>query len=113
MNELMTQSLCETMKVLCHVLSDDADGGSTMPASQFVDLYCYLARVDGDIDEEDIGRVVAYVRRVADVQDGAVNQFNLDSELCPQLHWFPIDSLAAVLHQQRHLYAHAHTKHLP
>ena len=86
MNELMTQSLCETMKVLCHVLSDDADGGSTMPASQFVDLYCYLARVDGDIDEEDIGRVVAYVRRVADVQDGAVNQFNLDSELCPQLH---------------------------
>jgi hypothetical protein len=35
---------------------------------------------------------VEYAGRVAQLQDGYVNRFNLKSPLCPALHWFKIKS---------------------
>jgi len=57
-----------------------------MDAETFMEMYCYLARIDGDIPEDDIQAVVQYVANVAQLQNGTVNQFNLKSQLCPNLH---------------------------
>lgn len=75
------------MNVLCQVLSCDPDGGSAIPIETFTEMYSYLAHIDGDIPEDDIQAVIEYAGNVASLQDGTLNQFNLKSQLCPNLHW--------------------------
>ncbi|XP_046440112.1 ropporin-1-like protein [Daphnia pulex] len=79
-------SLGETMEKLCTILTTDDDGGSSLPVDTFIEMYTYLANIDGDIAQEEIEAVVEYAGRVAQLQDGKVNRFNLKSPLCPALH---------------------------
>ncbi|KZS09881.1 Ropporin-1A [Daphnia magna] len=79
-------SLGETMEKLCTILTSDDDGGSSLPVDTFIEMYTYLANIDGDIGQEEIEAVVEYAGRVAQLQDGYVNRFNLKSPLCPTLH---------------------------
>ncbi|XP_057366446.1 ropporin-1-like protein [Daphnia carinata] len=79
-------SLGETMETLCTILTTDDDGGSSLPVDTFIEMYTYLANIDGDIGQEEIEAVVEYAGRVAQLQDGTVNRFNLKSALCPTLH---------------------------
>nr|CAH0100808.1 unnamed protein product [Daphnia galeata] len=79
-------SLGETMEKLCTILTTDDDGGSSLPVDTFIEMYTYLANIDGDIAQEEIEAVVEYAGRVAQLQDGYVNRFNLKSPLCPALH---------------------------
>lgn len=74
------------MTVLCQVLTVDQDGGSSLDANIFIEMYSYLAHIDGDIPQNDIDAVVKYVGQVAELQDGKINQFNLQSQCCPDLH---------------------------
>lgn len=76
------------MEKLCTILTTDDDGGSSLPVDTFIEMYTYLANIDGDIAQEEIEAVVEYAGRVAQLQDGYVNRFNLKSPLCPALHWF-------------------------
>lgn len=80
------KSLGETMEKLCTILTTDDDGGSSLPVDTFIEMYTYLANIDGDIAQEEIEAVVEYAGRVAQLQDGKVNRFNLKSPLCPALH---------------------------
>ena len=82
----MLQSLGSTMETLCNIITERDDGGSTVPAATFIEMYTYLAKIDGDIPSEDIEAVVEYIGRVAQLQDDQINQFNLKSQLCPNLH---------------------------
>lgn len=75
------------MEKLCTILTSDDDGGSSLPVDTFIEMYTYLANIDGDIGQEEIEAVVEYAGRVAQLQDGYVNRFNLKSPLCPTLHW--------------------------
>lgn len=83
---VILQSLAETMTVLCQVLTTDQDGGSALDVNIFNEMYSYLAHIDGDIPKNDIDAVINYVEQVAQLQDGKINQFNLQSECCPHLH---------------------------
>ena len=74
------------MTVLCQVLTTDQDGGSALDANTFIKMYTYLAHIDGDIPQSDIDAVIKYVNQVAQLQDGKINQFNLQSQCCPRLH---------------------------
>ena len=74
------------MTVLCHVLTCDQDGGSALSSESFIEMYSYLAHIDGDIPQKDIDAVVKYVNQVAELQNGKINQFNLQSHICPNLH---------------------------
>lgn len=74
------------MIVLCHILTSDRDGGSSLSVDTFIENYTYLAHIDGDIPEEDIIKVVEYARKVGHYQNETINEFNLKSELCPNMH---------------------------
>lgn len=74
------------MEKLCVILSEDEDGGSSIPISTFIQMYTYLANIDGDIQKEEIEAALEYADRVAQLQDGTINQYNLKSPLCPNLH---------------------------
>ena len=74
------------MQNLCTILTADDQGGSSLPVDTFIEMYTYLANIDGDIGQEEIESVVEYAGRVAQLQDGTVNRYNLKSPLCPTLH---------------------------
>ena len=74
------------MEKLCLILSQDEDGGTSLPVNKFIEMYTYLANIDGDIDQDEIQAVVEYVGRVAQIQDGTINAYNLKSPLCPTMH---------------------------
>ena len=74
------------MEKLCVILSEDDDGGSSIRIGTFIEMYSYLANIDGDIKEDEIQAVIEYAGKVAQIQDGTINQYNLKSPLCPNLH---------------------------
>lgn len=74
------------MEKLCTILTEDDDGGSSLSVDTFTEMYTYLANIDGDIHQEEIETVVEYAGRVAQLQDGYINRYNLKSPLCPNLH---------------------------
>lgn len=74
------------MERLCVILSEDEDGGSSVPVHTFIEMYTYLANIDGDINQEEIEAVVEYAGRVAQLQDGTINLYNMKSPLCPNMH---------------------------
>ena len=50
------------MKIICSILTDDPDGGpDRIPFETFKTLYYYLAGLSGDINQEQIDDVFAYL----------------------------------------------------
>lgn len=82
---IIQQCLGETMEKLCTILTLDDDGGSSLCVDTFIEMYTYLANIDGDIHQDEIEAVVEYAGRVAQLQHGYINRYNLKSPLCPTL----------------------------
>lgn len=74
------------MEKLCIILTEDNQGGSSLPVEKFIEMYTYLANIDGDIPKSDIEAVIEYAGRVSQFQNGTFNRHNLLSPLCPSLH---------------------------
>lgn len=49
------QTLLSSMKFACEILTNDEEGGAArIPFDTFVQIYTFLARLDGDVPQEHI-----------------------------------------------------------
>lgn len=54
------------MKMLCEILSSDLDGSDTRISFElFSELYTYLARIDGEISDDQVQRVLSWLQTEA------------------------------------------------
>jgi len=78
-------NVTEAMRMVCHVLTKDADGGANrIPFDTFKTIYEYLIQVKGE-DSSQVDTVIAYLRDEADRQDGMVMPRNFLHPDCPSL----------------------------
>ncbi|KFP70048.1 Ropporin-1-like, partial [Acanthisitta chloris] len=67
------QSLLGSMKHACEILTSDPEGGAArVPFETFSFIYSYLARIDGEIPEEDTEAFLQRIKEEADQQNGMV-----------------------------------------
>jgi len=79
-------NITDAMKVICEILTADPEGGpARIPFPLFKDLYQYLAKVDGEISQQQINDVINHLQYDVDKQEGYVMPRNFLSPDCPQL----------------------------
>jgi len=79
-------NITDAMKVVCEILTADPEGGpARIPFALFKDLYQYLAKIDGEISQQQISDVVFHLQYDVDKQEGYVMPRNFLSPDCPQL----------------------------
>lgn len=79
-------NVTDAMKVVCEVLTADPEGGAArVPFPLFKDLYQYLAKIDGEISQEQVNDVINHLQYDVDKQEGYVMPRNFLSPDCPQL----------------------------
>ncbi|KAM6135305.1 ropporin-1-like protein [Pterocles gutturalis] len=67
------ESLLSSMKHACEILTKDPEGGAArIPFETFSFLYSYLARIDGEIPEENTEAFLQGIKEQADQQTGMV-----------------------------------------
>jgi len=85
-NYLGGGNMTEAMRTICHVLTQDADGGpNRIPFDTFKSMYEYLIRQRGDDSASQLDSVLAYLTEEADRQDGFVMPRNFLHPDCPSL----------------------------
>lgn len=66
---LYTQTLMSALKTACEILTDDEEGGAArIPFCTFVQLYTYLAHLDGDIPQDHIDKFLSSLQAQVYVQ---------------------------------------------
>ncbi|KAK7481866.1 hypothetical protein BaRGS_00026892 [Batillaria attramentaria] len=79
-------NITEAMKVICEILTQDPDGGpARIPLTLFTQIYTYLAKIDGEISQQQTNDVLNHLQYDADAQDGYVMPRNFLANDCPQL----------------------------
>lgn len=79
-------NITDAMKVVCEILTADLEGGpARIPFALFKDLYQYLAKIDGEISQQQINDVINHLQYDVDKQEGYVMPRNFLSPDCPQL----------------------------
>ncbi|CAH8524023.1 unnamed protein product [Schistosoma turkestanicum] len=82
---LNNQTLSDTLKLICEVLTADPEGGAArLPFEQWTEFYRYLAKID-DIPDEHINKVLAYLNFDIATQNGAIAPRNFMHKNCPKL----------------------------
>ncbi|XP_072306726.1 ropporin-1-like protein [Eucyclogobius newberryi] len=70
-------TLMSSLKIACEILSEDEEGGAAqIPFSTFVQLYTYLAHVDGDLTENQVHNFLRSLQPEVDEQHGMIKPFN-------------------------------------
>ncbi|KAK7099159.1 ropporin-1-like protein [Littorina saxatilis] len=79
-------NITDAMKVICEILTADPEGGpARVRFPLFKDLYQYLAKIDGEISQQQINDVFNHLQYDVDKQEGFVMPRNFLSPECPQL----------------------------
>lgn len=79
-------NITEAMKVICEILTQDPEGGpARIPFPVFREMYTYLAKIDGEISQQQISDVINHLQFDVDKQDGYVMPRNFLNPDCPQL----------------------------
>eukprot|EP00916_Digyalum_oweni_P022034 GHVL01036522.1.p1 GENE.GHVL01036522.1~~GHVL01036522.1.p1 ORF type:complete len:222 (+),score=29.17 GHVL01036522.1:119-784(+) len=79
-------NITDAMKVICEILTADPEGGpARVRFPLFKDLYQYLAKIDGEISQQQINDVFDHLQYDVDKQEGFVMPRNFLSPECPQL----------------------------
>ncbi|KAM9826941.1 ropporin-1-like protein [Neosynchiropus ocellatus] len=66
-------TLMASLKSACEILTEDEDGGSaTIPFDTFTRLYTYLAKLDGDIPQDQMDNFISTLKKKADLQQGMI-----------------------------------------
>lgn len=79
-------NITEAMRVICEILTADPEGGpARIQFSLFKEMYTYLAKIDGEISQQQISDVINHLQYDVDSQDGYVMPRNFLSVDCPQL----------------------------
>lgn len=82
----LAKDITGALKTVCEILTHDPEGGAArIPFPLFQDLYRYLAKIDGDISQEQINTVIEYLEYHVKKQDGYVQPRNFISPHCPSL----------------------------
>jgi len=78
-------NLVETMKIICQVLTEDADGGaSRIPYETFVDIFMYLVNTRNEDSIQHVEAVLNYLREEASRENGMVMPRNFMHPDCPK-----------------------------
>ncbi|XP_018609420.1 ropporin-1-like protein isoform X2 [Scleropages formosus] len=73
-------SILSTLKHACEILTEDTEGGpSRIPFDTFADLYTYLARLDGDIPQDEMDSFLQSLQEHVERQGGMVQPTNFTS----------------------------------
>ncbi|KAM8881155.1 ropporin-1-like protein isoform 1-T1 [Synchiropus picturatus] len=66
-------TLMASLKSACEILTEDEDDGSaTIPFATFTRMYTYLAKLDGDIPQDQMDSFIACLKKKADLQQGMI-----------------------------------------
>ncbi|XP_076146940.1 ropporin-1-like protein isoform X4 [Alosa pseudoharengus] len=66
-------SIISALKCACEILTDDPEGSAAhIPYETFVSLYTYLARLDGDLPQDQINSFIQNLQEVAGHRGGMV-----------------------------------------
>lgn len=80
------ENITDAMKVICEILTADPEGGpARIPFALFKDLYQYLAKIDGEISQQQVQDVITHLQYAVDKQDGYVQPRNFLVPECPLL----------------------------
>ncbi|XP_072304503.1 ropporin-1-like protein [Eucyclogobius newberryi] len=70
-------TLRSSLKIACEILTEDEEGGAArIPFSIFVQIYTYLAHVEGDLTENQIDNYLKSLQPEIDKQDGMIHLYN-------------------------------------
>ncbi|XP_029003340.1 ropporin-1-like protein isoform X2 [Betta splendens] len=66
-------NLLGSLKIACEILTEDEDGGAArIPFSTFVELYTFLAKVDGDMTQDYIDNFLSRLQPTVERQHGMI-----------------------------------------
>jgi len=78
-------NLTETMRIICQVLTQDADGGpSRIPYETFVDIFMYLVNTRNEDSLGHVEAVLNYLREEASRENGMIMPRNFMHPDCPK-----------------------------
>jgi len=82
----VAENITQAMKTVCEILTADPEGGAArIPYPLFKDIYTYLAQIDGEISQNQINEVFAYLQYDVDKQENYVMPRNFLSPECPKM----------------------------
>jgi len=82
----LENNLTDAVTLLCKILTTDPEGGpARIDYELFKKLYTYLAEVDGNITQEHIEAVVAYLDNDAAKNENMIGPAHFSHAFCPKL----------------------------
>ncbi|XP_026860253.2 ropporin-1-like protein [Electrophorus electricus] len=76
-------TIISALKHACEILTEDPEGGAAcVPFDIFVNLYTYLAQLDGDIPQDQIDSFLLSLQELVERQGGMVQPANFTSAVC-------------------------------
>ncbi|CAL1596794.1 unnamed protein product [Knipowitschia caucasica] len=70
-------TLVSSLKIACEILTEDEEGGAArIPFSTFVQVYTYLAHLDGDLTQSQIDHFLKSLQSDVDRQEGMIQVSN-------------------------------------
>jgi len=82
----LESNLTDAVTLLCKILTKDPEGGpASIPYDLFKQLFTYLAEVDGNITQEHIESVVAYLDNDAAKNNNMIGPAHFTHAFCPKL----------------------------
>ncbi|XP_065839453.1 ropporin-1-like protein [Oscarella lobularis] len=82
----LENNIISAMVFICEILTSCPEGGAAqIPLDTFLNLYNYLAEIDGEIAKERMENVTSYLKEAAGRQDGLIGPANFQHKDCPRL----------------------------
>ncbi|XP_042366757.1 ropporin-1-like protein isoform X2 [Plectropomus leopardus] len=79
-------TLMSSLKIACEILTEDEEGGAArIPFNTFVQLYTYLAHLDGDMPQDHIDSFLRSLQAQVELQCGMIKPLDF-------IHWDDMDS---------------------